>query len=157
MPQTMAFLGDDENKPLGPEVTSAIMGFKVGDRAAESILEKMNECAWDLAGCHYPDGSYFGNQKRDQSALNSILRARATHVKVHKDEIYWAFGSQSKLKVTDDETSYNGIVFYSRRGIPRMKYIAHIKPEPPEVVETGKFVDVHFGTNSKSCTAGAAM
>ena len=148
--RTMEIVGC-EGGELVAERTSAIMGFRVDDLKVENVgvtvLEKMHACALDIA-CHYPPGSTFSNQKRDQSGLNAVLcHLRETvgvDLKCHEDGVYWAYASQLGLRVTEDETMFNDVVFMSRRGVPPMKYIRHIKPEPPEVVFTGENVDTHW-------------
>mmetsp|Transcript_23763 Transcript_23763/g.49519 ORF Transcript_23763/g.49519 Transcript_23763/m.49519 type:complete len:342 (+) Transcript_23763:64-1089(+) len=143
--ETMKFFNDDESFTT-QEVTSAIMGFKVGGEVGIEVLRRMTKCALDLRGCHYPTGSTFRNQKRDQSGLNSILRTLGglgEKIVVHTDEIYWAYASQDRLKVTDDETDFNDIIFFSRRGEPPMNYVRRILPEPPQVQYVDSAKDVH--------------
>ena len=141
--ETMGFLGDSEAHPLTQEVTSAIMGFRVGCDLGASVLSRMTSCAMDLKACHYPPGSTFYNQKRDQSGLNSILRTLPETPKVYEEEIYWAYATQKRLGVEEDETQFNDVVFYSRRGVGRMDYVSRIMPVPPEVRYTGEETNVH--------------
>jgi hypothetical protein len=122
------------------------MGFTTdAGGLGERILTRMHECASDLDRCHYPPGSDFGNQKRDQSALNAAL-CGSSDVVCDTDDIYWAYASQYGLLVEEDETRFNDVVFYSRRGVPPQNYIGHIKPFPPQTVDTGLNVDTHLGT-----------
>ena len=57
----MTFLGC-QDEPLVDEITSAIMGFKIGTTLHREILGKMNWCAMNLKKCHYPKGSTWQNQ-----------------------------------------------------------------------------------------------
>ena len=125
----------------------------------------MNQCAHDLLGCHYPPGSHFGNQKRDQSALNAIIYAnniindddddddddknnslnssKNKKITCTKDEIYWAYATQESLRVRSDETEFNDIVFFSRRGVGDQKYVRRILPIAPRTKHTNETKNVH--------------
>ena len=124
------------------------MGFRKKKKEKEEVwkevLGEMNRCAVDV-GCHYPKGSNFGNQKRDQSALNAILYHKK-NIKCHADKIYWAYGTQESLRVEEDITKFNDIVFFSRRGVGGAPYIRMILPVAPRVERSGETIDVHFDT-----------
>ncbi|GMH57702.1 hypothetical protein TrST_g2342 [Triparma strigata] len=145
--KTMEFLGCQE-EPLVDEITSAIIGFKIGTTLQREILGKMNWCAMNLKKCHYPEGSTWQNQKRDQSALNCLLHMRARNLVVHRDPIFWAYATQKTLLPTEDEKESNSIVFFSRRGMPPQSYIEHILPNPPPTQKNEVQIDVHGSLNS---------
>jgi len=140
--------GGELDLELTNECTSAIMGFRKKKKEKEEVwkevLGEMNRCAVDV-GCHYPKGSNFGNQKRDQSALNAILYHKK-NIKCHADKIYWAYGTQESLRVEEDITKFNDIVFFSRRGVGGAPYIRMILPVAPRVERSGETIDVHFDT-----------
>jgi len=167
--QTLRFFDIDlqGELPLVDECTSAIMGYDIESPVFDEIVGGMNRCAWDLMGCHYPPDSNFANQKRDQSALNSVIfkhnqaakeenskvfqkqkwnvsSSMPKHIVCSKEEIYWAYATQDSLRVTDEASSFNDIIFYSRRGVPPMPYISKILPFPPKEVQTNETTNVHL-------------
>lgn len=185
--KTMNFLGckikteTSSSSALFNECTSAIMGFLLppnlspfADQTQDYpphllLLIKMDACAKNLSECHYPTGSDFSNQKRDQSGMNaaicsinnSILQSSSLSddssgenelLSCHSDEIYWAYSSQDTLTTTIDPTHMNDIVFYSRRGVGTQGYIQYLQPEAPRIVNNDeggrkKEIDVHGGLN----------
>jgi hypothetical protein len=43
------------------------------------------------------------------------------------------------VRVTRDETMFNDVVFFSRRGEETQSYIQHIKPHPPVTQKSGAY------------------
>ena len=76
-----------------------------------------------------PVGSDRTNHRQDQSVLNLVIAASGWEPKVHSEPGFWAYleSDHPQQQVTGNETHYNNVILFSRRGNEPKPYIRHIR------------------------------
>ena len=96
-----------------PECTSAYLGVVRGSEL-HALLPSLDKCA-SSRDCLYPSDAVGNtNQRRDQSVLNAALCH--SDIKCDADRKFWMWAGQKVFTPTEDPSSWNSLVLFSRRG-----------------------------------------
>ena len=134
-----------------PHCATTYLGFARGGAALGRALTPLAECARDRL-CINPAGSSRANHRQEQTALNAILCALDLAAPIgggggggarNASHAYYACTSAKAFRMTSDfendgdaaqpsadETDWNGVHLYTRRGHPVKPYVRFLELRP---------------------------
>ena len=135
-----------------PHCATTYLGFARGGAALGRALTPLAECARDRL-CINPAGSSRANHRQEQTALNAILCALDLVAPIggggggggarNASHAYYACTSAKAFRMTSDfendgdaaqpsadETDWNGVHLYTRRGHPVKPYVRFLELRP---------------------------